>query len=163
MVTPIHWQARFPATSHWIYTMSRCSIGRRPALVHAIAIGVLGWAQALPQLQPGAQAQVLRNFPATALRGEIFFGQPPEIELNGQAARLAPGARIRNTENLLAMSGALKGERLWVHYTLEDTSGLVHQVWILRAEELRKRPWPTTPEEARNWVFDPAAQTWSRR
>jgi hypothetical protein len=44
-----------------------------------------------------AAAQAPRNFPATALRGEIVITQPPELLLNRQPARLAPGARIRAT------------------------------------------------------------------
>jgi hypothetical protein len=137
--------------------MYRCSTPRRTALALAAAC-VATWVVSMP-----AMAQNTRAFPATALRGEIVFGQAPEIELNGRPARLAPGARIRNTDNMLAMSGALMGERHIVHYTVEGSSGTVMDVWILRADEARKRPWPTTPEEARSWVFDPAAQTWSRR
>ena len=108
-----------------------------------------------------AAAQVQRNFPATALRGHIAFGQPPEITLNGNASRLAPGARIRGTDNLLVMSGALIGSRFAVNYTV-DTLGGVLDVWLLRAEEAAVRPWPRTPDEAAAWQFDPTSQTWSK-
>jgi hypothetical protein len=143
--------------------MSRCSIPRwslRP--IHRRCALTLSISASLAAVLP-AQAQVARVFPQTALRGEIAFGQAPEIELNGVPARLAPGARVRKRDNMLAMSAALTGERHWVHYTLEESSGLVMNVWILREDELSKRPWPTTAEQARNWVFDPVAQTWSRR
>ena len=54
------------------------------------------------QLASNAHAQaVQRNFPATALRGEISFGQPPEVLVNGQPTRLAPAARIRGLNNAL--------------------------------------------------------------
>jgi hypothetical protein len=109
-----------------------------------------------------AQAQIARNFPANALRGEIVVGNPPEITLNGKAARLAPAARIRGQSNMLEMSAALSGARLLVHYTL-DNEGLIKDVWILRREELAKTPWPTTPLQAQTWEFDPIAQTWTRR
>ena len=108
-----------------------------------------------------ANAQVQRNFPATALRGELTIRIPPEVVLNGKAARLAPGARIRGQDNMMVLSGALAGAPLLVHYTL-DTSGQVHDVWILRSEEAAKRPWPATAEQAAQWTFDPAAQTWTR-
>ena len=108
-----------------------------------------------------ASAQVQRNFPAAALRGDLTMGITPEIVLNGKPARLAPGARIRGQDNLMVMSGALSGSRLLVHYTL-DPNGQVRDVWILRAEEAARRPWPTTPEQAGAWSFDPAAQTWTR-
>ena len=38
--------------------------------------------------------------------------------MNGNPLRLAPGARIRGQNNMLAMSGSLVGQRLAVHYTL---------------------------------------------
>ena len=107
-----------------------------------------------------ATAQVPRNFPATALRGEIVVTQPPEMLLNRLPARLAPGARIRGPDNMLQMSGALVGQRLLVHYTL-DTQGGVLDVWVLTPAEIARRPWPTTPQQASSWLFDPAAQSWS--
>ena len=108
-----------------------------------------------------AGAQVQRNFPQNALRGALVVGVPPEITLNGQAARLAPGARIRGQTNRVEMSAGLSGSRLLVNYTL-DPLGLVKDVWILRAEEAAVRPWPSTPEQAQTWQFDAAAQTWTK-
>jgi hypothetical protein len=108
-----------------------------------------------------AQAQPVRTFPANALRGTLTVTQPPEVLLNGQAARLSPGARIRGPNNLLQMSGSLVGQTLLVNYTVEPL-GSVHNVWILSADEAARHPWPTTVEQARHWVFDPAAQTWSK-
>lgn len=108
-----------------------------------------------------ANAQPTRPFPANALRGTLTVTQPPEVLLNGQATRLSPGARIRGADNLLQMSGSLVGQALLVNYTVEPTGG-VHNVWILTADEAARKPWPTTFEQARNWVFDPAAQTWSK-
>lgn len=108
-----------------------------------------------------AAAQVQRAFPQNAMRGALVMGAPPEVTLNGQPARLAAGARIRNQNNLLEMSGALTGQRLLVNYTLEN-GNLVKDVWILRAEEAAVRPWPTTLEELQTWSFDPAAQVWTK-
>ena len=109
----------------------------------------------------GAAAQVQRQFPQTALRGEIVVVDPPDIVLNGVAARLSPGARIRGQDNLLVMSGAIIGQKWPVHYTV-DLSGLVHDVWLLRGDELARRPWPKTAAEAAAWSFDPAAQAWTK-
>jgi hypothetical protein len=120
-------------------------------------------AAALPLLlAAGATAQTSRPFPATALRGALTVTQPPEVLLNGNAERLSPGARIRGANNMLQMSGALVGLNLLVHYTREP-SGLVQDVWILTPEEAARKPWPTSPEEAQRWAFNPAAQTWTRR
>ena len=108
-----------------------------------------------------AAAQVQRNFPQNALRGAIVVGTPPEITLNDAAARLAPGARIRNATNMIELSGGLAGQRLLVNYTI-DTHGLVKDVWILRADEAAVQPWPTTPEQAQRWAFDPVKQSWAK-
>ena len=108
-----------------------------------------------------AAAQTSRPFPANALRGELVITQPPEVLLNGQPTRLSPGARIRGSNNMLQMSGALVGQPLLVHYTLEPSGG-VHNVWILTPDEATRKPWPTRPEDAQRWVFNPAAQTWTK-
>jgi hypothetical protein len=108
-----------------------------------------------------AAAQVQRNFPVNALRGELLVVQPPDALLNGKPARLAPGLRIRGQNNLLVISGEAVGQKLVVHYTL-DTLGLVKDVWILTPAEMRNKPWPTTPREAQTWAFDPIAQVWSK-
>lgn len=108
-----------------------------------------------------AGAQLQRNFPPTALRGTIVIADPPDILLNGRRARLAPGARIRGKSNMIELTGGLVGARMLVNYTVE-INGFVQDVWILRPEEADVRPWPTTPEQAASWIFDPAAQTWSK-
>ena len=120
-------------------------------------------AQATPRAH--AQHQVRRAFPAEALRGTLLVLDAPEVRLNGEAARLAPGARIRDENNLLAMSAALTGRRVTVNYTVEalfDGSGLLRDVWILRADEIANF-WPRSREEAARYQLDPAAQVWSRR
>jgi hypothetical protein len=126
---------------------------------------LMAWA-ALWLMAGLAQAQMLvqRPFPQNALRGEITFGTPPEVLLNDRPARLAPGSRIRGLNNMLVMSATLVGQRAVVNYTLEPTTGLVHDVWLLRSDEVDPRkPWPTTVEEQRSWAFDPAAQAWTPR
>ena len=116
---------------------------------------------ALALALPATAQSVNRNFPATALRGELVLQQPPEALLNGVPARLSPGARIRGTNNLLVMSGAIVGQPYLVHYTLDD-QGLVHLVWILSDAELANKPWPVTLQQQKTWVFDPVGQTWSK-
>jgi len=106
-------------------------------------------------------AQEARPFPANALRGELVVQQPPIVSVNGEAARLAPGARIRGRDNLLVMSASVVGVPLLVHYTVDD-SGLVKDVWVLRDDEAAKA-WPKTRDQAARWAYDPATQTWTRR
>lgn len=122
----------------------------RCALLVGLALATPAWAQAQ------------RNFPAHALRGEMLVLQPPAVSIDGKPARLAPGARIRDENNMLAMSGALAERRLVVHYTLEP-NGMLLDVWVLTPQELARQPWPKTLDEARSWVFDPVGQSWSKR
>ena len=126
----------------------------RCVVVAAVLVAVVSHAEP-------AVAQTARNFPATALRGELVVTEPPNILLNRQPARLAPGARIRGADNLLQMSGAVIGQTMSVHYTL-DPLGLVLDVWVLTPNELARNPWPTTPQQAAVWAFNPDTQTWSR-
>lgn len=117
--------------------MNRC-ITHRPAspparLLIALALGVVA---ALP-LTASAQ-NLLRQFPAAALRGTLEVTAPPEVLINGQPARLSPGARIKNMNNALVMSGSLVGNRLVVNY-LRDTQGLVHEVWLLSPTEAQEK------------------------
>ena len=106
-------------------------------------------------------AHAQRVFQANALRGELVVTQPPEALLNGRPIRLAPGARIRNPQNMIQLSGSLVGQKLAVNYTL-DGAGEVRDVWVLTADELARRPWPATAAQAQAWVFDSTLQRWSR-
>jgi hypothetical protein len=129
--------------SPWIYTMNRC------AVVFSVAL-----AFALP-----AQAQ--RVFESDALRGELVVTAPPEALLNGKPARLSPGVRIRNQQNMIQLSGSLLQQKILVNYTL-DGLGQVRDVWMLTEDEARKLPWPRTLEESQRWRFDPTLQRWTK-
>lgn len=85
-----------------------------------------------------AQAQVTRQFPPNVLRGDLVVTTAPEVQINGQAARLSPGARIHNsTNNALVLSASLSGQKWRVNYVC-DMQGLVHQVWLLTEQEARE-------------------------
>ncbi len=98
--------------------------------------------------------------PVNTLRGEIAFGQPPEVQLNGKPARLAPGARIKDPNNMLVLSGALAGGKYKVNYTV-DTYGLLMDVWLLSKSEAAQL-WPKTAEEAATWAYDPIQRIWRK-
>jgi hypothetical protein len=98
---------------------------------------------------PAAQAQDLpvqtqheaavggRNFPIGTLRGQIAFGAPPQIQLDGQTARLSPGVRVQNAQRMLTQPASLAGQSYVVNYTREANTGMVNQVWILSTDEAR--------------------------
>ena len=117
---------------------------------------LLACALALP-----ATVQAQRTFTAKALRGEVMFGTPPEITLNGKPARLAPGARIRDENNMLHLPGTLAGKKFVVHYTTE-LEGMLLDVWILSRDEMARKPWPSSEKEALAWQFNPDAQAWTK-
>ncbi len=142
--------------------MPRCVVPPRRGLLVVLGLAALAPALLGSAGSAHAQSPLLRPFPATALRGELVVTQPPEILLNQRPARLAPGARIRGMDNLLLLSGTVAGQRLMVHYTL-DSLGQLLDVWVLSPAEMARRPWPASPEQAANWVFNPDAQTWSPR
>ena len=106
-----------------------------------------------------AQAQTHRQFPADALRAEMLISTPPDLQLDGKYARLAPGSRIRGTDNLLVFASALVGQKLTVHYT-QDFAGVVRDIWLLNEAELANKTWPRTAEQAAAWSFDLASQVW---
>lgn len=109
-----------------------------------------------------AQAQMHRVFTPHTLRGELVVTQHPDVLLNGKPARLAPGSRIKGDTNLLLQPASLTGQKLVVHYTVEN-GGLLMDVWVLNPAELANKPWPTTPLEAASWQFNPGNQTWIKR
>ncbi len=90
---------------------------------------------AVQAINTPATAQIARNFPDSAVRGKIAFKSPPQIELDGKAERLSAGARIRDEQGVLAMTGALEGKSFTVNFRREAATGQVHEVWILSAEE----------------------------
>jgi hypothetical protein len=125
----------FFSISLWIHTMNRCTQASAPRtaawrIILATALLCMG-------LVAHAQDSV-RPFPANALRGTLQVTQPPELLLNGQTARLSPGARIRGVNNMLVMSGALVGQSLVVNY-VRDAQGMVHEVWLLNPTEARQK------------------------
>ncbi|WP_234265571.1 MULTISPECIES: hypothetical protein [Hydrogenophaga] len=115
--------------------MNRCPTPSR----HAPRLAGLLVAAALAALATSASAQAVRDFPANAWRGTLVVTQPPAITIDGQAARLSPGARIKGPNNTLLLSSTLVNQELTVNYTVE-AHGLVHEVWVLTdAEAAEKR------------------------
>ena len=104
---------------------------------------------ALPALSQTDEVPSVRNFPKSALRAVLVVRAPPEISLNGKADRLSPGARIRNLNNNYVLSGNLLGQELLVNYT-RDSSGQVHEVWILNPEEAKEK---RAGLSSRNFIF----------
>ena len=81
-----------------------------------------------------AQQRVV-PIPPKAQRADIIFNRSPDVLINGKAARLAPGARIYDRQNLIVMYNALQGG-IKAKFVLEDSTGMVMNVWILTEDEI---------------------------
>jgi hypothetical protein len=141
--------------------MHRCADRAAPTGVSRRVFTRLLGAMGLLAVLPARAQALMRRFPRTALRGEITFGAFPQVAVNGNAAQLSPGSRVRDAGNMIALPGALQGHKYVVDYTV-DPMGLVQDVWILRPDEIAVQPWPRTPLEAQTWAFDENAQTWAK-
>lgn len=116
-----------------LFTVALCA-----ALASATALFSSGArAQDIPQTQFESELGG-RNFPVGTLRGSFVVVNPPEIQLDGRAERMAPGGRIRSAQNMLVMPAAVVGQSLLVNYT-RDAAGLVSQVWILTPDEAQAK------------------------
>ena len=115
--------------------MNRClTFLKTPLLLLAF---LLAGAACLSPSVSQAQTET-RQFPKTALRGMLEITQPPQILINGQVERLAPGARIKGQNNLIVMSGALVGQSVLVNY-VRNQQGMIQDVWILSAIEAQQK------------------------
>ena len=70
---------------------------------------------------------LVRQFPAAA-----------NILINGQPERLSPGARIKNPNNMIVLSGSLVGQAVLVNYQ-RDPQGQIHEVWLLNPAEAQQK------------------------
>ena len=114
--------------------MNRCNrAGSRLLLATTLALAGL-----LFQVTPPALAQgIQRSAPKDVVLARMVVTAPPEITLDGKPDRLSPGSRIRDLNNMQVLSGGLVGKTLPIVYR-RDAAGLVHEVWVLSADEYSK-------------------------
>ena len=125
--------------------MNRCLPARKGFFLGLMSLLLVTLAPA-----PAAAQDLVRQFPAAAKRGTLEVTQPPNILINGQAERLSPGARIKNPNNMIVLSGSLVGQALLVNY-LRDPQGQIHEVWLLNPAEAQQKR--TGMEAVTNFVF----------
>jgi len=107
----------------------------RARLIQVAFAAVAGLSLVLP---PAALAQgIQRDAPKDVVLGQLTLTAPPAVTMDGKPDRLSPGSRIRDLNNMLVMTGSAVGQTLPVVYR-RDAAGLVHEVWILTAEEYSK-------------------------
>ena len=76
----------------------------------------------------------LRQFPPSAKRGTLVVTAPPQVTISDAVERLAPGARIHGSNNLLVLSASLTGQSVPIKY-VRDPLGLIQEIWILSPQE----------------------------
>jgi hypothetical protein len=85
-----------------------------------------------------AQVSSIRGAPRDVRPAIIAVSAtPPIIEVDGKPDRFSPGARIRDREDRLVLTGTLASQSVYTVYK-RDSAGLVHEVWLLNEEEYRK-------------------------
>lgn len=85
---------------------------------------------------PITAQQRIVQIPPAAKRGVITFQGGNEVVLDGKVTmRLAPGVRIFDRNNMLAMYGGLTGT-VRVKYQVEELSGMLLTIWILTDDEI---------------------------
>jgi hypothetical protein len=85
-----------------------------------------------------AQVAAVRSAPKDVRPAIISVSAtPPVIEVDGKPDRFSPGARIRDLDERLVLTGSLAGRSVYSVYR-RDAAGLVHEVWLLNEEEYRK-------------------------
>jgi hypothetical protein len=128
-------------------TMNRCLPARK-----GFFLGLMSLLVCFVTLSPDpvAAQDLVRQFPAAAKRGTLVVTQPPNILINGQAERLSPGARIKNPNNMIVLSGSLVGQALLANY-LRDPQGQIHEVWLLSPAEAQQKR--SGMEAVTNFVF----------
>ena len=111
--------------SPWLYTMTRWT--------QAALLGLSFAATAAT-----AQIESIRSAPRDVKPAIIAVSAtPPIITVDGKDDRFSPGARIRDRDNRLVLTGTLAGRSVYTIYK-RDAAGLVHEVWLLNEEEYRK-------------------------
>jgi hypothetical protein len=114
--------------------MNRCKRIRARLLLVACA-AMAGFSISF---SPAALAQgIQRSAPKDVVLGQLVVTAPPIITIDGKPDRLSPGSRIRDLNNMLVLSAGIVGKVLPVVYR-RDAAGLVHEVWILTADEYSK-------------------------
>jgi hypothetical protein len=116
--------------------MNRCHT-RRAHFALAASLSLAFCFSAFAPLTANAQESIRRDPPKDVVLAKMTVELPPVIRIDGKPDRLSPGSRIRDTRNMLVLSGGLSGQTLPVVYK-RDAAGLVHEVWLLTADEYKQ-------------------------
>jgi hypothetical protein len=82
-----------------------------------------------------------RQIPVEVQRGWLRHVQETVITIDDRQLQLAPGATIRNQQNMIVVPVSLPPEGALAEYQL-DASGQVARAWLLTPDEAAREPPP---------------------
>ncbi len=136
--------------------MNRCTTSSlRPSLSRRLLGSALLAAAAgasLPTLAQGQPSNDTRNFPPSAMFGELTVTNFPEVAINGTAIRTTPGFRLFSQERTVVFAHNYAGQKMLVGYVIEPQTQGLHTAWILTPAEIEKYK-PIQPRTLLQRVF----------
>jgi hypothetical protein len=138
-----------------MYTMNRCfALLVSTSLAALVPLGVSAQLSEPLPVPEVPNTSGVRKFPAKAVRGKLQVLQGRDILIDGKRDQLSPGARIRDPFNRLVMSGMLVGNREYIVNFTRESYGMVHEVWLLTADEVKQKIATNTPESNVSFASD---------
>ena len=132
--------------------MNRCTTSALDRRLFGSALLAAAASASLPALAQGLPSNETRNFPPTALFGELSITNFPEVAINGTTIRTTPGFRLFSRERSLVFASNYAGQKLLVGYVIEPQTQGLHTAWILTSAEIEKYK-PIQPRTLLQRVF----------
>ncbi|MDR2297922.1 MAG: hypothetical protein LBE30_06230 [Comamonas sp.] len=132
--------------------MNRCTISVLNRRLFGSALLAAAASASLPALTQGLPSNDTRNFPPTALFGELAITNFPEVAINGSPIRTTPGFRLFSQERSIVFASNYAGQKMLVGYVIEPQTQGLHTAWILTPAEIEKYK-PIQPRTLLQRVF----------
>ena len=132
--------------------MNRCTTSSLSRRLFSSALLAAAASASLPALAQGLPSNETRNFPPTALFGELSITNFPEVAINGSPIRTTPGFRLFSQERTIVFASNYAGQKMLVGYVIEPQTQGLHTAWILTPAEIEKYK-PIQPRTLLQRVF----------
>ena len=132
--------------------MNRCTTSALDRRLFGSALLAAAASASLPALAQGLPSNETRNFPPTALFGELSITNFPEVAINGGPIRTTPGFRLFSQERTIVFASNYAGQKMLVGYVIEPQTQGLHTAWILTPAEIEKYK-PIQPRTLLQRVF----------
>ncbi|MDL5036417.1 hypothetical protein QRD40_08635 [Comamonas sp. Y6] len=132
--------------------MNRCTTSVLDRRLFGSALLAAAASASLPALAQGLPSNETRNFPPTALFGELSITNFPEVAINGSPIRTTPGFRLFSQERTIVFASNYAGQKMLVGYVIEPQTQGLHTAWILTPAEIEKYK-PIQPRTLLQRVF----------